>query len=284
MPKHPKKIRKTDVNEDAFNRRHRLELLKAQLERERASFQYQWRDINDFVRPRRGRFFVNDSNKGDRRNLKIIDSTATFASKNLAAGMMSGVSSPSRPWFKMGAFDPADDARDDGKEWFHINTSRMKSVLIRSNLYSILPILYGDMGDFGTGCMYMDEDVESIVRFYSFPIGSYMISSNASGKIDTFVREFQMTVRQVVEMFARNPENPNEYDWTNVSTQVKSMWDNNHKENWIIVVHAVIPNENYKEEALESRFKKYVSIYYERGNSGSSNNTGSGYAAQQIKS
>ena len=268
MPKHPKKIRKTDVNEDVFNRRHRLELLKAQLERERASFQYQWRDINDFVRPRRGRFFVNDSNKGDRRNLKIIDSTATFASKNLAAGMMSGVSSPSRPWFKMGAFDPADDARDDGKEWFHINTSRMKSVLIRSNLYSILPILYGDMGDFGTGCMYMDEDVESIVRFYSFPIGSYMISSNASGKIDTFVREFQMTVRQVVEMFARNPENPNEYDWTNVSTQVKSMWDNNHKENWIIVVHAVIPNENCKEEALESRFKKYVSIYYERGNSG----------------
>ena len=282
MPKHPK-IKTANMNSDAFNLRHRLEITKAQLERERDSFKYQWRDINDFVRPRRGRFFVTDSNKGDRRNLKIIDSTATFASKNLAAGMMSGVSSPSRPWFKMGAFDPADDAREDAKDWFHTNTARMKSVLLRSNLYSILPIVYGDMGDFGTGCMFMDEDIDSVVRFYSFPIGSYLISANSSGKIDTFMREFQMTVRQVVEMFARDPEDPTKYDWDKVSTQVRSAWEENNKENWIIIVHAVIPNENYQEEALESRFKKYLSIYYERGNSGSSNNTGSGYAAPTDK-
>ena len=274
---------KTDMNEEAFNRRAHLESLKTQLETDRSSFKYQWRDINDYIRPRRGRFFVTDANRGDRRNLKIIDSTATFASANLAAGMMSGASSPARPWFGLGAFDPADDHREDAKEWFHTVTTRMKSAFLRSNYYNILPITLRDMGDFATGCMFMDEDIESIARFYSFPIGSYCISSNQKGQVDVFIREFQMTVRQIVEMFGRNLENPSEIDWTNISKSVQSLWNQGHKESWIIVVHAVMPNENYKIDSLESRYKRYSSIYYERGDAGGTSSQPTGYTAPTDK-
>ena len=193
--------------------------------------------------------------------------------------MMSGSSSPARPWFNLGAFDTADDNRADAKEWFHATTSRMKNVFLRSNYYHILPITLRDMGDFGTGCMFMEEDIDSVVRYYSFPIGSYCISKNNKGKVDVFVREFQMTVRQVVDMFGRRPENPSEIDWTNISKSVQSLYKSGHKENWVIIVHAVIPNENYKIDALESRFKRYLSVYYERGSAGGTGTQGDGYTA-----
>ena len=61
----------------AETRRDRYEVLRAQLELERSSFMTHWREVGDFILPRRPRFSVNDVNKGDRRNQKIIDSTAS---------------------------------------------------------------------------------------------------------------------------------------------------------------------------------------------------------------
>jgi hypothetical protein len=79
------------ADSSGLTRRQKFDLLAAQLETVRASFISSWRDLADFIMPRRARFTVTDSNKGDRRNLKIIDSTATFSSRTLAYGMMSRV-------------------------------------------------------------------------------------------------------------------------------------------------------------------------------------------------
>ena len=43
---------------------------------------------------------------GDRRNSKIIDPTASLASSVLSSGMMSGITSPARPWFRLATPDP----------------------------------------------------------------------------------------------------------------------------------------------------------------------------------
>jgi hypothetical protein len=77
-------------------KRNLYEILRAQMESERSSFISHWRDLSDFILSRRARFFVSDVNKGDRRNLKIIDNTCTLASRTLRSGMMAGVTSPAR--------------------------------------------------------------------------------------------------------------------------------------------------------------------------------------------
>ena len=191
----------TTEGKSIYSKRQKYERLRAQLENERATFETQWRDLNDYILPRRARFFVSDSNKGDRRNLKILDTTPTLAARTLRAGMMSGVTSPARPWFRLTV--PDLDMSESGpvKSWLHDVTSRMNTVFIRSNLYNVLPIGYGDLGVFGTAAIFHEEDFKDVMRFYSFPIGSYMIANNSKGQVDVFIREFRMTVRQIITKF-----------------------------------------------------------------------------------
>ncbi len=107
------------------SKRQRFEILRSQLDIERSSFMPQWRDINDFILPSSGKFFLGDNNKGDRRNLKIINNAGTLAANTLHAGMMSGTMSPSRPWFRLASPDP--DLNEFGavKNWTNLVADRM---------------------------------------------------------------------------------------------------------------------------------------------------------------
>lgn len=249
-----------------YYRRQRFERLRHQLHIERSSFEGQWRDCNDYILPRRGRFFVTDANRGDRRNLKILDTTPTLAARTLRAGMMSGITSPARPWFRLSV--PDQEILESGavKQWLDTVTNRMKTIFLKSNLYNVLPIVYGDIGVFGTAAFLMEEDFDSVVRFYPFPIGSYYLANNDKLEVDVFIREFQMTVRQIVQKFGMtDPEDPTRIDWTNISTRVKSLWNAANYEAWTDIVHVIAPNEKWDPEKLESKYKKYISVYYEQG-------------------
>lgn len=249
-----------------LSKREQIEQLRTQLLNERSSFLSHYRELGDFIMPRRPRFTLSDTNKGEKRSQKIIDSTATLAVRTLRSGMMSGITSPARPWFRLTTPEPEVAEHGSVKEWLHIVGQRMNTVFLRSNLYNALPILYGDLGVFGTSAMYMEEDFDDVVRFYPFPVGSYLISNNEKLKVDTFLREFRMTVRQLIAKFGMLPNG--DIDWDKFSSHVKSCWDNGHHEAWIDVVHVIQPNNEYSEQKLGSKFKKYRSCYYERGSSG----------------
>lgn len=250
------------------SRRYKYELLRAQLESERSTFIPAWRDQGDYVLPRRPRFFVSDANKGDRRNQKIIDSTATLAARTLRSGMMSGVTSPARPWFRLTTPDPKLAELGSVKEWLHTVSQRMTTAFLRSNLYNCLPIIYGDLGVFGTACLFIEEDSDDVIRAYPFPIGSFMIANNDKLKVDVFVREFRMTVRQLIARFGNKDANGNA-DWSNFSTHVRNAWEKNQRETWVDVIHIIMPNEDYDPDILESKHKKYISCYYEKGSQSS---------------
>ena len=89
----------------------------AQLQNERASWMVHWREISECLLPRSGRFFVTDRNRGDKRYNKILDNTATRALSVLAAGMMAGMTSPARPWFRLTTSVPELDEAAAVKTW-----------------------------------------------------------------------------------------------------------------------------------------------------------------------
>lgn len=249
-------------------RKQQYERLRAQLKAERESFVSTWRDISDFILPRRGRFFLTDANKGDRRNQKIIDSTGTKALRTLRSGLMSGVTSPARPWFRLTTPDPKLAEIQSVKEWLSQVSQNMNQVFLRSNLYNTLPIVYGDVGSFGTGVMLAEEDADNVIHFYAFPIGSYMLGTDSRGKINTFIREFRMTVGQIIEKFGKDSDGQRSFK--NISINVRNLFENGDTESWIDVCHVIRPNEMYDNRKLDSKFKKYSSCYYEL-NSGESN-------------
>ena len=76
--------------------REKFDRRLTQLKNERETFVAHWKDINEYLLPRRGRFITSDVNKGDKRNNKIIDGEGGQALNTLVSGMMSGVTSPAR--------------------------------------------------------------------------------------------------------------------------------------------------------------------------------------------
>ena len=223
-----------------------------------------WRDLSDFILPRRSRFTVTDTNKGDRRNQKIIDSTATLAAGTLRAGMMGGITSPARPWFRLTTSDQNISEVAAVKGWLDEVTRLMTAVFLKSNLYNALPTVYGDLGIFATSAMFIEEDVDDVIRCYPFPIGSYYIFNDDKLKVAGFMRDFRMTVRQLIKKFGYE-EDPNKIDWSKFSTAVKGLYDQNLLEAWVEVCHVVMPNPEYNPSKLLSKYKKYSSCYYERG-------------------
>ncbi|HFJ2989371.1 TPA: portal protein [Klebsiella pneumoniae] len=235
--------------------KEQLQKQQAQLTNDRSSFDPHWRELSDFINPRGSRFLVTDVNRDDRRNTKIVDPTATLAARTLSSGMMSGITSPARPWFKLATPDP--DMMDYGpvKLWLEVVQRRMNEVFNKSNIYQSLPLLYASLGNYSTGAMAVLEDDSDVIRTMMFPIGSYYMANSARGSVDTCFRKLSMTVRQLVMEFGLN----------NVSDSVKGMWDSGNYESWIEVIHAVYPNIDRDTAKLNSKNKPVKSVYYEVG-------------------
>jgi hypothetical protein len=233
--------------------KHQLNKQLSQLKAERLSFEPHWRELSDFTRPRSTRFTASEVNRGDRRNSKIIGPAAVMAARTLSSGMMSGITSPARPWFRLAT--PDRDLMDYGpvKLWLETVEQRMNEVFNRSNLYQSLPLMYEDLGTFATGAMAVVADPQRVIRTVPFPTGSFYIANGADLSVDTAVREFSMTVRQVI----------NEFGVDAVSDTVKSQWNSGQYGQWVNVVHAVYPNLDRQTGKLEAKHKAYKSVYYE---------------------
>lgn len=239
----------------AETEKERLLKQLAQLKNERTSFDPHWQDLSDYINPRGSRFLTSDVNRNERRNTKIVDPTGTLAQRVLSSGMMSGITSPARPWFKLATPDP--DMMDYGpvKVWLEVVQRRMNEVFNKSNLYQSLPLLYSSIGTYGTAAMAVLDDPQDVIRTMPFPIGSYYLANSPRGSVDTSFRQFSMTVRQLVQEFGLDK----------VSTSVKSMWESGTYETWIEVNHCIMPNINRDNGKLDNKNKPYKSVYFETG-------------------
>lgn len=247
------------------SRREKFERLRGQLKTERQSFIPHYQDLADYINPRGAQFTTYDTNRGEKRNQLIVDSTASFAARTLSSGMMSGITSPARPWFRLTTPNP--DMAEFGpvKEWLHYVSERMTTIYLRSNVYNILPTLYKSLGVFGTPAMGVFEDLDTTIHCHSFPVGSFMIGTSDKGRVVVFCREFTRTVRQIVETFGRTREKSGSPDWSNISKHVKSCYDNGEYETKIDVVHLIAPNELFDETSPLAAHKRFASCYYEQG-------------------
>jgi hypothetical protein len=207
------------------------------LKSERSTWLDHWRDIADHMRPRGWREFGTDTNRGTRKHQNIINSTPLEAARTLASGMMAGITSPSRPWFRLTLRNEPDLAEiPAAKQWLSVVEVRVREVMAKSNIYKGLHQCYADLGPFGTTAGLVDEDEEDDVRFYVFPLGSYCLATSERGDVNAIFREVSMTVAQVVEKFG--------LEACTESTQ--RAFNSNLLDQRINVMHAVYPNPDSK--------------------------------------
>lgn len=212
------------------------------------------RDISDYIQPRRARFLTSDAKTaGTKKNEKIINNVATDASDTLRAGLMSGITSPARPWFKLTTHDPNLNEDPEVKDWLHEAERITQAVIAKSNFYLRIEELYGDLGDFGTAVFHVEQDDAEYIRCYVYPVGSYFVASSERLEIDTVFRDVPMTVTQLVKKFK----------YENCCLQVRLAWDRGEIFAWYDVVHFIMPNEEFVPGAIGQKGKKFVSVWYE---------------------
>jgi hypothetical protein len=233
--------------------RKRYEALKS----DRSTFIPLYRELSDYVLAHRGRFLVNDKNRGHKRNTKQVNSSGRLAARTLASGLMAGVTSPARPWFMLSTGDSDLDESSEVKEWLHSVQKIMYKVFSQSNLYNSLHTLYSELGVFGTATMAVNQDFENVIHCKVFTVGSYCIATNGKGEVDTFYREYEMTVAQVV----------GEFGIEQCSESVKRLWQSGHSEAGINIVHGVELNDDRDNNSPLATGRKYRSFYFENGDS-----------------
>jgi hypothetical protein len=252
-------------NRQGISRRQRLEMTKADLFQEMQQHRAHWIDCADFIKPRRPRWFVTDRNRGDRRNQKIIDSTASFSHRTLQSGMHAGMTNPARPWLRILTPDPDLNEYETVKLWLHTVTQRMLTIFAQTNLYNVLPIHYGDMGAFATAATAILNDSQDLFRAVNYPIGSYAIACNNRGIVDRFAHEQEMSVAQVVEEYLLDRKT-NMIDWTNASQALKNCWDRGSFNDKLQVAWLCTPNaDRAPAHYIASKSMPYYGCHFEPG-------------------
>lgn len=244
---------------DSDLRRHCERRLGA-LDRERQSWFQHWRELSDFILPRRGQFLSlpGQSDRGRKVNGKILDSTGTLAARTLASGLMSGVTSPARPWFRLTVAAPELAQAPGVRPWLDQVQDAMLRVFARSNLYNALATIYEELGVFGTGALMVLEDEQDVVRAWPLTVGEYWLASSERQVVNTLYREFPLSVFQLVERFGRGA----------VSAHVREQYDAGAWDREVAVVHAIEPNEGRDLARADNRNMAFRSVYYEKAGDG----------------
>lgn len=241
--------------------------LLSQMQQQRTSWEPAWQELADYVAPKRVRITGAqlEHNRGERRNQRIVEPTATFALRTLQAGMLGGITNPSRPWFRFTTPDKDLAEFGDVKEWLALAERRSRDVLLRSNFYKAMPTLYGDFGLLGTGAATILEDPDKLMRMHLHVCGSYWLACGANLEVDTMARRFMLTVRQIVQWFAKpkRGSKTGEYDLSNISPAVRNAYERGQYEEPFEVVHFIHPNQKADPSKLEAKYLPYSSCYYE---------------------
>lgn len=188
---------------------------------------------------------------------KVLDKVGVDAVNIAAAGMQGGLTSPSKPWFKLGLEDSRLERLPQVATFLDEARRVMLDVLSRSNFYNAIHADYKEILVFGTSVLMMLDDDEEILNFIALNTGEYVCSSNHKNQIDTLFRTFLMSARQLVEQFGEE----------NVSRSVLDSFKNaSTKDASFKVIHAVYPNIDYDPTKEDVDSMKFRSVYFEEQN------------------
>lgn len=195
-----------------------------------------WASLADYILPRRYHFLVaaNTMLRGVPQNQTIVDSTATLAMQTCASGMWSGLTPPTRPWFKLGVSIDWIELDEAAKGWLEDSERILYYIFAQSNFYNIMAQAFQDVATFGTAPIIMYEDAATVLRCYLPCAGEYYLAVGSRLSVDTLYREFVLTIQQIVDMFSLEA----------CPHEVRERWlqGGGSLEMEMIVAHAIEPN------------------------------------------
>ena len=192
-------------------------------------------------------------------NQEILDTTPVLALRICAAGMMSGLMSPSRPWFKLKA-QGIETAHLDrpAQLWLEQVQDIINLVMSESNFYDCAAQMFEDLSAFGTGPMLIYEDDETIINCQNPVVGEYFLMVGSNFRVNGFARLFVMTALQIVEKFGLD----------NCPTDIRELWrqKGGSLDTERIVAHLIEPNFDVQPPGVDKAVGRIKGDYTFREN------------------
>lgn len=231
------------------------------LRSERKKLEPVWEEISRHMLPRPLNFAtkVDVSAEDMHPPDDIIDSTARVAVSIFAAGMLSGVSSPTTQWFKITATqqDQNDLVNEDHEvaRWCEYVTSILSWMLQNHNFYGQQVEGYEYLGALGHSCIFvgLDESTQTPV-YRSVDADTYCFAEGANGLANVVFRDLYMTGAQLIQRFGDS----------GLSADLKSQAESSAGMNQRFrVVHAVLQKDAGYENLMGSNKLPFAGYFYE---------------------
>ena len=225
-----------------------------------------WASLAEMFLPRRYKWFItpNNWNRGSPINQSIVDETGVVAARVLATGLLSGLTSPTKPWFRLGLHGVDSLPEGPVADYLAACTNTILAIYAGTNFYSARGVLCHDLGVFGSAAMIQYEDDEDVVRFYNPCLGEFFFAVSNRLEVDTLAREYTYTYVQTISEFGIENVSP--------STALASTSAGN-TDTEIVIGHIIEPNTEVFVGGkslglpLPSRFK-YRELYWEKASAG----------------
>lgn len=225
-----------------------------ELYEKRREYVNRWIEIRDYQLPFVGEFDETGDklSPARRKDLKIAQGVAWLAAQVFAAGVMSGLTPPSRQWFRFAFKRPELNSNVEAMKVLDQRQEIVSYVLAGSNFYNSVHSVYLEL-PFGQCPLAIFYDPTNGVRFQAMTIGTYALGVDGFGKVQTFARKYEMTLPQIVDCFGLEalPKNLQE--------QVKNGTglDKKHQVNWLVQ-----PNDKRLPGYVDKLNMPYRSVYW----------------------
>lgn len=224
------------------------------LKGKRGQWESHWQEVAEYVFPRRA-LFNQSSTPGEKRMQKVVDATGIVGLELLAAGLHGFASNPAARWFAIKTTDDELNDNDAIREWLGDVEDAIFSKIHSpsSSITSHLHELYLDYGAFGTGVMFIGVGKSENILFQTRYLGECVIDENSEGVVDTVIRMFTWTVRQVVQKW------PDE-----CSAEVRKKFADGKFDDPVDLIHAVYPRDEMEPGKETPDNMPVASVYLEK--------------------
>lgn len=212
-----------------------------------------WKMIRDYQLPFLG-VFDGEQDQSKLYTDKILTGIAWESCQIFASGVMSGMTPPSRKWFKLTMENTDMAANSDVAKVLDEREEILYAVFAKSNFYNVVHQVYMEL-PFGQAPMSIMPDKKTGVRFTSYPIGTYALECNANGEVNTFGRKYNMTCDQIVE----------EFGYENCTDMIKNAYDDGKGNASTYTVCWLVCENKDRNGKLGNKNMPYSSIYWVEG-------------------
>ena len=219
----------------------------------RVNFDSLWQECHDYF-DNIGLNVTNFTAPGTAPNIaKLYDSNSLDSSDTLAAGLTNHLTPPSSRWFN---FRTTDVLKGDDTE-IMLYLKEIEAGVIHalndSNFYDVIVEFYKKSGVYGTSVLYIEEDDQDGVRFYSLDVNSCVLVENSKGRVESYYIDFKYTAAQAVDKF----------DEENVHANIRKAYKEGDDKEYDFILH-VEPNHHRDIRSKDSKDKPYLAQWVDK--------------------